>query len=158
MPQVSSAPVVWRDMADVISLAEHRANRRRATAAGTAGVPRRRGAFFFDLASPFTYLAVERIDRLFPGARWVPASGEALHRGDPWSDPVARAAADRRGRRAPPPPLPPPHPSRPPGPTVTARGPAVRCAPPPTPRTADTRRSSSSPRAGSRSAAGSTST
>ena len=85
-------------MADVISLAEHRANRRRAAAAGATAVPRRRVTFYFDLASPFTYLAVERIDRLFPGARWAPASGEALHRGDPWSDPVARAAADRRAR------------------------------------------------------------
>src|SRR5262245_25717874 len=85
-------------MTDVISLAEHRANRRLAAATGSAAVPPRRVTFFFDLASPFTYLAVERIDRLFPGARWVPASGEALHRGDPWSDPVARAAADRRAR------------------------------------------------------------
>jgi 2-hydroxychromene-2-carboxylate isomerase len=85
-------------MADVISLAEHRANRRRAAAAGEPAVPRRRVTFSFDLASPFTYLAVERIDRLFPGARWAPASGEALHRGDPWSDPAARDAADRRAR------------------------------------------------------------
>jgi 2-hydroxychromene-2-carboxylate isomerase len=85
-------------MADVISLAEHRANRRRAAAAGTPAAPQRRVTFYFDLASPFTYLAVERIDRLFPGARWLPASGEALHRGDPWSDSVARDAADRRAR------------------------------------------------------------
>jgi 2-hydroxychromene-2-carboxylate isomerase len=85
-------------MADVISLAEHRAARRRAAVAGGPAVPKRRVAFFFDLASPFTYLAVERIDRLFPGARWVAASGEALHRGDPWRDPVARDAADRRAR------------------------------------------------------------
>src|SRR3954471_11852786 len=84
-------------MADVISLAEHRANRRRAAAAGTPAGPRR-VTFYFDLASPFTYLAVERIDRLFPGARWLPASGEALHRGDPWSDPVSRDAADSRAR------------------------------------------------------------
>src|SRR3954468_16970350 len=83
-------------MADVISLADHRAARLRATAAGVPETPRRRVTFFFDLASPFTYLAVDRIDRLFPDARWVPASGEALHRGDPWSDPAARAAADRR--------------------------------------------------------------
>jgi 2-hydroxychromene-2-carboxylate isomerase len=85
-------------MADVISLAEHRANRRRAAAAGAPAVPRRRITFYFDLANPFTYLAVDRIDRLFPGARWAPASGEALHRRDPWSDEVARDAADRRAR------------------------------------------------------------
>jgi len=85
-------------MADIISLADHRAARLRAPAAGATETPRRRVTFFFDLASPFTYLAVERIDRLFPDARWVPASGEALHRGDPWIDPAARAAADRRAR------------------------------------------------------------
>jgi 2-hydroxychromene-2-carboxylate isomerase len=82
-------------MADVISLAEHRAARFRAAAEGRA-VPRRPVTFCFDLASPFTYLAVDRVERLFPGAAWAPASGEALHRGDPWSDPAARAAADRR--------------------------------------------------------------
>lgn len=81
-------------MANVVSLAEHRATRQRVATPGAP--PRRRVTFFFDLASPFTYLAVERIDRAFPDARWVPASGEVLHRGDPWSDAAARAAADRR--------------------------------------------------------------
>jgi 2-hydroxychromene-2-carboxylate isomerase len=82
-------------MADVISLAQHRSARRRAAAEGCP-TPSRVVAFYFDLASPFTYLAVDRIDRLFPSAVWVPASGEALHRGDPWRDPAARSAADRR--------------------------------------------------------------
>src|SRR5256714_7885832 len=39
---------------------------------------RARTAFYFDLADPGTYLAAERVDRLFPGMDWVPASLEAL--------------------------------------------------------------------------------
>lgn len=37
-----------------------------------------RPTFYFDLASPYTYLAAERTERLCAGLRWVPASSEAL--------------------------------------------------------------------------------
>jgi len=51
-------------------------------------------SFAFDLASPGTYLAAERVDRLFPGVTWVPALGDGLSAGTPAS------ARDRAGRRA----------------------------------------------------------
>jgi 2-hydroxychromene-2-carboxylate isomerase len=44
-------------------------------------VPRDRAGgvtFFFDLACPYTYLAAERLDRRFCGARWRPAAGRHL--------------------------------------------------------------------------------
>src|SRR3954468_11949817 len=66
-------------MGDVIRLDERRTARQVA-----ADRPSRlRATFFFDLASPFTYLAAERVDRLFPGLTWRPALTEALHGGAP---------------------------------------------------------------------------
>jgi len=56
--------------------------------------------FYFDLACPFSYLAAERIERLFARVIWRPVLGAAAHQGDPWTDPLraaaARAAAERR--------------------------------------------------------------
>jgi 2-hydroxychromene-2-carboxylate isomerase len=56
--------------------------------------------FHFDLACPFSYLALERVERLLPGVRWRPTYADALHRGNPWADDEAgaqaRAAAERR--------------------------------------------------------------
>ena len=55
--------------------------------------------FFFDLASPWTYLAAERAERLFPGGRWQPATGEILLGARAAPDPredVRRDAAERR--------------------------------------------------------------
>jgi 2-hydroxychromene-2-carboxylate isomerase len=51
-----------------------------------AALPRRRplrrialhSRFYFDLASPYTYLAAERADRMIAGLRWLPASSDAL--------------------------------------------------------------------------------
>ena len=40
-----------------------------------------RTSFFFDLADPGTYLAAERVDMLFPGVEWIPASLESLRVG-----------------------------------------------------------------------------
>jgi len=74
-------------MGDVISLQERRSAR---LAVAERRPSRLKVTFFFDLASPFTYLAAERVDRLFPGLTWRPALTEALHAGDPLS-----AAADR---------------------------------------------------------------
>jgi 2-hydroxychromene-2-carboxylate isomerase len=65
-------------MGDVINLAERRDARR------SRGAPRRvprRAEFFFDLSSPFTYLAAERVDRAFEHVLWTPASAAALQQG-----------------------------------------------------------------------------
>jgi 2-hydroxychromene-2-carboxylate isomerase len=59
-------------MGDVIRLAE-RLTRRRPDE--TEGV---RAEFFFDLASPFTYLAAERVDRAFDAVTWTPACARTL--------------------------------------------------------------------------------
>jgi 2-hydroxychromene-2-carboxylate isomerase len=77
-------------MGELISLAERRAAR------GDANAPpaRPRVSFYFDLASPWTYLAAERVDRRFADVRWQPAIGEALPGG---RDGVAlRGAAEER--------------------------------------------------------------
>ncbi|HEX2105831.1 MAG TPA: DsbA family protein [Solirubrobacteraceae bacterium] len=87
-------------MGDVISLAELRASR---TAGGLRDLARSgrspRLTFYFDLASPWTYLAAERADRLFSTARWLPAIGDALSVGPGAADPrddALREAAERR--------------------------------------------------------------
>jgi 2-hydroxychromene-2-carboxylate isomerase len=87
-------------MGDVIVLAERR---RRREANGNGGVTApavdgrpRSAIFLFDLASPLTYLAAERVERLLGTVHWQPVAAEALHRGNPWIDPAARAAAERR--------------------------------------------------------------
>src|SRR3954447_13506206 len=85
-------------MGDVISLAERRSR-------GAGSALRQGGttvAFHFDLACPFTYLALERVERMLPGVRWRPTIADALHRGNPWADDPAgaqaRAVAERRAR------------------------------------------------------------
>src|SRR5687767_7010699 len=58
-------------------------------------------AIHFDLACPFSYLALERVDRGLPGVRWRPSCAEALHRGNPWADDESGAAArEAAARRA----------------------------------------------------------
>jgi 2-hydroxychromene-2-carboxylate isomerase len=91
-------------MGDVISLMERRARRAPAAAPATPepavrGPGRPRVTFFFDLASPWTYLAAERAERMLPGGRWRPATGEVLLGGRTAPDPrdlVRRDAAERR--------------------------------------------------------------
>jgi 2-hydroxychromene-2-carboxylate isomerase len=61
-------------LGELISLAERRAARAEAHAPPV----RPRVSFFFDLASPWTYLAAERVDRRFAEVRWQPAVGDAL--------------------------------------------------------------------------------
>ena len=53
-------------MGDVISLDQRRSAR---LAVAERRPARMKVTFFFDLASPFTYLAAERVDRLFPAWR-----------------------------------------------------------------------------------------
>lgn len=60
----------------VTSLHRHRrtAGYRRQAARHVAARP----AFYFDLASPHTYLAAERAEQMFAGLAWLPASSDAL--------------------------------------------------------------------------------
>jgi 2-hydroxychromene-2-carboxylate isomerase len=80
----------------VINLAERRDARR---SRAPSRVPRR-AEFFFDLSSPFTYLAAERVDWAFEDVVWTPASAAALQRGPLGGDAVGldrlRAAAEER--------------------------------------------------------------
>jgi 2-hydroxychromene-2-carboxylate isomerase len=78
-------------MGTVVSLEARRAGRRLAG----RGRERVSTAFHFDLADPGTYLAAERVDRLFPGIAWVPTSLAALRASFSEGDVVARASALR---------------------------------------------------------------
>src|ERR1700759_2625565 len=63
-------------MGEVIRLDDRRVRRKPdATVAGDGGV---RAEFFFELASPFTYLAAERVDRAFDAGTWTPACARTL--------------------------------------------------------------------------------
>jgi 2-hydroxychromene-2-carboxylate isomerase len=71
--------------------------RRVARAAAGAPPARPRATFYFDLASPWTYLAAERVDRRVGGVLWRPASAEVLGRGPRAAGrEPARRAAERR--------------------------------------------------------------
>jgi 2-hydroxychromene-2-carboxylate isomerase len=87
-------------MGDLISLAELRAARAESSAAAPFGSVRGpRVTFFFDLVSPWTYLAAERAERLFAGERWRPVTGDVIAGGRNAPDPrdeAERAAAERR--------------------------------------------------------------
>ena len=60
-------------MGEVIRLDERRARLRPEAAADAV-----RAEFLFDLASPFTYLAAERVDRAFDEVTWTPACARTL--------------------------------------------------------------------------------
>jgi 2-hydroxychromene-2-carboxylate isomerase len=79
-------------MGHVIELDRRRAGRARGTAPGGR---RPRVTCVFDVSSPWTYLAAERIDRQFAGVRWRPAL-EAAIPGGTRGDHAARVAAERR--------------------------------------------------------------
>jgi 2-hydroxychromene-2-carboxylate isomerase len=78
-------------MGTVVSLEARRRGRR------PAGTERERvsTAFHFDLADPGTYLAAERVDRLFPGIAWVPTSLATLRAPLSDAEVAARASALR---------------------------------------------------------------
>jgi 2-hydroxychromene-2-carboxylate isomerase len=80
-------------MGDVIKLSERReALRRRGSARRR---PRSKADFYFDLACPFTYLAAERVERVFDEVAWRPASTDALRRASLADDTVSAAAVRR---------------------------------------------------------------
>jgi len=62
-------------MGEVVRLADRRARQRSGAIGAREAV---RAEFFFDLASPFTYLAAERVDRAFDAVTWSPACARAL--------------------------------------------------------------------------------
>lgn len=65
-------------MGTVTSLEQHRqARRNRIPDAVRHGLPR--ATLYFDLGSPYTYLAAERAERLFARLEWLPASADVLH-------------------------------------------------------------------------------
>src|SRR5215212_10605708 len=84
-------------MGDVIRLAERRAARE--ARVGHRAAPAR-VEFLFDLCCPFSYLAAERVDRIFDEVTWTPASTSALCCGSLVSDPEAlgeyRLSAEKR--------------------------------------------------------------
>lgn len=53
-----------------------------------------RVTLYFDLSSPYTYLAAERAERLFAGLKWQPACTGMLH-GDELNEEAQRAAIRR---------------------------------------------------------------
>lgn len=79
-------------MGTIISLEAHRAARHRGNLARRQAFPR--ATLFFDLASPYTYLAAERADRLFPRLEWQPACSGVLHAPELSADDM-RAAGER---------------------------------------------------------------
>jgi 2-hydroxychromene-2-carboxylate isomerase len=85
-------------MGELIRLADRRVRRRSDAAAGGSAV---RAEFFFDLASPFTYLAAERVDRAFDEVTWSPANARSLSCRDlPTGEREAREVAERAEARA----------------------------------------------------------
>jgi 2-hydroxychromene-2-carboxylate isomerase len=81
-------------MGDLISLDERRSAMPGAAHPST-GNRFARTTFSFDLALPQTYLAAERVDRMFPGVRWQPAFAEVLWCGAVPHDALAAAAEER---------------------------------------------------------------
>jgi 2-hydroxychromene-2-carboxylate isomerase len=77
----------------VTSLERHRAERGRSHLATLQMSVQ--ATLFFDLASPFTYLAAERAERLFAELQWRPACASALQCGEPDADGAWGAAAAR---------------------------------------------------------------
>jgi 2-hydroxychromene-2-carboxylate isomerase len=78
---------------DVISLDSYRRARARDRQhARPAAAPL---TFYFDLRSVYTYLAAERVDRMFAGVRWLPASAKALGRGIVLGDDERRVVRTR---------------------------------------------------------------
>ncbi len=79
-------------MGTVTSLDAHRAARGPREAAARSGLAPT--TLYFDLASPYTYLAAERADRLFGGLEWQPAFTGMLH-GSELGEEARTAAAAR---------------------------------------------------------------
>ena len=77
----------------IASLEEHR-QARRSRLPGAARQGPARATLYFDLGSPYTYLAAERAERLFARLEWTPASADILH-GVRLTDEHVLAASER---------------------------------------------------------------
>ncbi len=82
---LGSAPEIVKDRRcnrhgseGVINLADIRSHRDERERKRTRPRDAKRVEFYFDLASPFTYLAAERVDRAFADVLWIPASGAVV--------------------------------------------------------------------------------
>jgi 2-hydroxychromene-2-carboxylate isomerase len=85
-------------MGEVIRLEDRRARLRPGAKVSGDAV---KAEFFFDLASPFTYLAAERVDRAFDAVTWTPASALALRcRSLPVDAAATEAVIERAEQRA----------------------------------------------------------
>jgi 2-hydroxychromene-2-carboxylate isomerase len=80
-------------MGDVTSLDSYRATAARRSQRVRRTAPR--PTFYFDLASPYTYLAAERAERMFARLEWLPASSDALQRSTFVGDEERAAVAQR---------------------------------------------------------------
>ncbi|MDQ3721684.1 MAG: DsbA family protein [Actinomycetota bacterium] len=79
-------------MGTITSLQAHRVARHQRELARRRAPAR--ATLFFDLSSPYTYLAAERAERLFAGLQWQPACAGVLH-DSPCSEDAMRAASQR---------------------------------------------------------------
>lgn len=77
-------------MGTVTSLERYRSAGPRRSAGARHVLPR--AALYFDLCSPYTYLAAERADRMFAGLEWLPASADVLRCGEHGADDPCAAA------------------------------------------------------------------
>src|SRR3712207_1081301 len=71
---------IGHGMGAVMDLAEFRLRRLARQQSGTTSDGPIGAEFYFDLASPFSYLAAERVERAFTTVAWVPAFARALRR------------------------------------------------------------------------------
>src|SRR3954465_13174610 len=88
-------------MGEVIKLDDRRVRRRPAGSAMGDVTGSVKAEFFFDLASPFTYLAAERVDRAFHAATSLPPWARTLRcRALPGSESAAADIMSLAERRA----------------------------------------------------------
>ena len=79
-------------MGTVTSLEAHRLARRTRMAAARHAP--QRATLYFDLGTPYTYLAAERADRLFSRLEWVPAAADVLQAAE-LGEEARRAVSER---------------------------------------------------------------
>jgi len=104
----SRAALKW-DMGELIDLSAVRAARGRRDVPSEALVPEGRegeerpegaATFWLDVASPFSYLACERVERVHAGLRWRPVLGHLVPGAASWEGSRGAAVRARAERRA----------------------------------------------------------
>lgn len=102
------APLFLDTMGQLIDLSTARAARaaraprpgRPSRATLPLPVPRDAATFWLDVASPFTYLATERVERAHAGLRWRAVLGDLVPGASSWEGPRGAALRERAERRA----------------------------------------------------------